>query len=206
MVDGEVVTELSYRVEGDARVEVMGQRAVPPDAHEYLVMNKPPQYLCSTSDPFKRPLIYDLLPRNLRHLHYVGRLDYNSRGLLILTTDGELTHRLLHPSYEVPRTYKVWTRRPLEAKDLQALRRGVEIEPGEIALPTSVSQAGDHYEIVLKEGKNREIRRMLEVLRHKVVDLQRIRYGGLELGDLPEGEFRRLRPPETALLHGNAAT
>jgi 23S rRNA pseudouridine2605 synthase len=203
-IDGEVVTDLSRRVEEGRKVEVRGKAAAPPEGKVYAMLNKPAGYLCSRSDPAGRPIIYDLLSKDLDHLHYIGRLDFQSRGLLLLTTDGELTHRLLHPSYEVPRTYRVWTRRELAAEEIQGLLRGVEIEPGQTARPTSLRRVRDHYEIVLKEGKKREIRRMLEVFQHKVVDLQRIRFGGLGLGDLPEGEFRRLKPSEIALLHGKA--
>jgi 23S rRNA pseudouridine2605 synthase len=202
-VDGEVVYDLGRQVgEGD-KVAVLGKAAKPPKAHEYVLLNKPKGYLCSANDPFDRPTIYRLLPKAFKTLHYVGRLDYNSRGLVLLTNDGGLTHSLLHPSREVPRTYRIKTRKPLAERDIQALLAGVDIGFEHPAVAASVRQDEDLFsEIVLLEGKNREIRRMLEVVGYRVVDLQRIRFGALELGDLPEGEWRRLTAPEIARLHG----
>ncbi len=205
-VDGSVVTDLACRIEEGRRVMVHGRPANPPREHEYILFHKPAGYLCSATDPFGRPTIYDILPHEFRKLHYVGRLDFNSRGLIILTNDGSLTHELLHPSREVPRTYKVWTRKPLSPEEMEKLRAGTDIGSGEMAVPVSVKPMGDHCEIILREGKNREIRRMLEVVGHKVVDLQRIRFGGLSLGDVPEAGFRRLDETETARLHGDKKT
>ncbi len=204
-VDGETVRDLGRQVSEGAKVKVEGKPAKPPAEHEYVLLHKPAGYLCSATDPFGRPTIYDLLPEKFRKLHYVGRLDFNSRGLLILTNDGGLTHTLLHPSSAIHRTYKVWTRKPMTEKELLRLSKGVDIGEEELALPVSLKELDDHVEIVLREGKNREIRRMLEVLDHKVVDLQRIRFGGLGLGDLPEAEFRHLSAPEIARLHGKKA-
>jgi 23S rRNA pseudouridine2605 synthase len=202
-VDGEIVYDLGRQIGEGQKVKVLGKPAVPPKQHEYVMLNKPKGYLCSASDPFDRPTIYRLLPPALRKLHYVGRLDYNSRGLILLTNDGGLTHSLLHPSREVPRTYRVWTRKPLASKDIKSLLKGVDIGFEADAVAVSVKAVQDHTEIVLQEGKNREIRRMLEVVGYRVVDLQRIRFGALELGDLPEGEHRRLGAAEIARLHGN---
>lgn len=199
--NGKVVTDLAHKVEPGQKITVQGKAAIPPQEHIYGVLNKPPGYLCSATDPFQRPTIYDLLREDHTRLHYVGRLDFRSRGLLILTTDGELTQRLLHPSHEVPRTYLVKTHTPFKETELRDLRNGVEIGDGVRAMAVSARKIGTGAEIVLKEGKNREIRRMLEVLGHKVIDLQRIRFGGLELGDLPEGEFRLLKPSEIDRLN-----
>lgn len=203
-VDGKTVTDLSHKVEEGQKVAVRGKAAKPPKTHVYGVLNKPAGYLCSATDPYGRPTIYDLLRSEHTRLHYVGRLDYQSRGLLILTTDGELTQRLLHPSHGVPRTYLIKTHTPFKEAEMRTLRNGVEIGEGVVAKAVSARRVGDWAELVLKEGKNREIRRMLEVLGHKVLDLQRIRFGGLELGDLPEGEFRLLEAPEITRLHGKA--
>jgi 23S rRNA pseudouridine2605 synthase len=201
-VDGEIVFDLSRRIEGSEKVTVLGKPARPPAQHEYVILNKPKGYLCSVGDPFDRPTIYRLLPATLAKLHYVGRLDYNSRGLLLLTNDGGLTHSLLHPSRQVPRTYRVWTRKPLAEKDAEALLEGVDLGEGEIARAAAIRHVEDHLEVVLEEGKNREIRRMMEVVGYRVVDLQRIRFGALDLGDLPEGGHRRLAASEVARLHG----
>jgi pseudouridine synthase len=201
-VAGEVVYDLGRQVGEGEKVAVLGKPARPPKAHEYVLLNKPKGYLCSAGDPFDRPTIYRLLPAEFRTLHYVGRLDYNSRGLVLLTNDGGLTHSLLHPSREVPRTYAVKTRKALADSDVEALLEGVDIGFERPAAAASVRHVDDHYEIVLQEGKNREIRRMLEAVGHRVVDLQRIRFGAIGLGDLPEGAWRRLTAPEIARLHG----
>ncbi len=205
-VNGETVTDLSCRIAEGQKVEVHGRLTKPPREHEYILFHKPAGFLCSSTDPFGRPTIYDILPLEFRKLHYVGRLDFNSRGLIILTNDGGLTHDLLHPSREVTRTYKVWTRKPLDPVEMDQLKSGLDIGSGDVAIPDSVKLMGDHFEMVLREGKNREIRRMLEVLGHKVVDLQRIRFGGLSLGDVPEAGYRRLNESEAAKLHGDKTT
>ena len=201
-VDGEAVLDLGRQVVDQEKVAVLGKPARPPRSHAYVLLNKPKGYLCSVGDPFDRPTIYRLLPAAFRALHYVGRLDYNSRGLILLTNDGGLTHALLHPSREVPRTYSVKIRRALAEKDIEALLAGVDIGCERPASASSVRQVEDRYELVLHEGKNREVRRMLEAVGYRVVDLQRIRFGALELGELPEGSWRRLSAPEIARLHG----
>lgn len=201
-VAGEAVTDLGHKVEVGTKVTVDGKVARPPKSHVYAVLNKPAGYLCSATDPYDRPTIYDLLRSEHSRLHYVGRLDYQSRGLLILTTDGDLTQKLLHPSHQVPRTYAVRTHMPFNEAELSRLRQGVEIGEGVVAKAVKARKTAEGAEIVIREGKNREIRRMLEVLGHKVIDLQRTRFGGLELGDLPEGEFRLLEADEVARLHG----
>jgi 23S rRNA pseudouridine2605 synthase len=207
-VGGEPVLDLGRQIGEGEKVTVLGKPAKPPKTHEYVALNKPKGYLCSVGDPFDRPTIYRLLPARYQALHYVGRLDYNSRGLILLTNDGGLTHSLLHPSRELPRTYAIRTRKPIAEKDIETLLAGVDIGFDRPAAAASVRQLEDqyHYEIVILEGKNREIRRMLEAVGYRVVDLQRIRFGALELGDLPEGSWRLLTAPEIARLHGKKTT
>ncbi len=203
-VGGKPVLDLGRQIAEGEKVAVLGKAAKPPSAHEYVVLNKPKGYLCSVGDPFDRPTIYRLLPARFKGLHYVGRLDYNSRGLILLTNDGGLTHSLLHPSRELPRTYVVRTRKPIAEKDIETLLAGVDIGFDRPVAAASVRQVEDqyHFEIVILEGKNREIRRMLEAVGYRVVDLQRISFGALELGDLPEGSWRLLTAPEITRLHG----
>ncbi len=164
------------------------------------MLNKPEGYVTTRHDPEGRPTVYDLLYEDDRLLHPVGRLDRDTLGLLLLTSDGELTHRLTHPSFEVRRTYRAWVkpfpRRPL----LKALRAGVMLEDG-LAQPLSVRLADpESVELVLTEGRNREVRRMLEALSHDVVRLQRVAYGPLTLGPLKPGKARPLRPSEIVAL------
>ena len=134
---------------------------------------------------------------------YVGRLDLQSRGLLLFTDDGELLYRLTHPSFEVPRSYYVWTTRPLSESAAQRLVDGVDIRdpedpdaPEEIAFATDVYLENGFAELVLIEGKNREIRRMMRAIGYEIRDLKRVSYCQIQLGDLPAGEFRELTPNE----------
>ena len=132
-----------------------------------------------------------------------GRLDLQSRGLLLFTDDGELLHRLTHPSYEIPRTYNVWTTKPLSESAAQKLVDGVDIRDPEdpdakedIAFATDVYLEKGYAELTLIEGKNREIRRMMRALGYEIRDLKRISYCKIRLGDLPAGEYRELTPDE----------
>ena len=134
-------------------------------------------------------------------LKYVGRLDLQSRGLLLFTDDGELLHRLTHPSFEIPRSYYVWTDRPLSEHAAQKLVDGVDIreegaEQEEIAFATDIYLEKGFAELVLIEGKNREIRRMMRAVGYEIRDLKRVSYCKLTLGDLPAGEFRELTADE----------
>lgn len=199
-INGKVLMDLSHRVADGEEVRVNGKKAALPSQLRYYILNKPLGYLTSRGDPFEKPVIYDLLPPELQSLHYVGRLDFNSRGLILLTDDGDLTHRLLHPKFEVPRTYQVQTETPLMAAERDALRAGVEIEPEVIVRASKVRTFSDGVEITLKEGKNREIRKMLDVFGHKVIDLKRIAFAGVQLGQLPEGSFRALQSDELETL------
>jgi 23S rRNA pseudouridine2605 synthase len=137
-------------------------------------------------------------------LYPVGRLDADSTGLLLLTNDGELANRLTHPRYEVPKTYVVELRRPPSEADLRRLARGVELDDGMTA-PAEVRRLGEReVEIVLREGRNRQVRRMAEAVGNEVVALQRVRFGPIELGDLPEGQSRLLSADEVASLWEDA--
>ena len=198
-INGEIAG-LSTDVKDDDRIEVDGEHVHPEEKHEYLMLNKPPGYLCSRGDPQGRPTVYDLLPLEFRRLHYVGRLDMYSRGLLFLTSDGEWTALLTHPRHEVLRVYSVMTREPLMREDVEEILNGVEVEPGVIFKCEAVEPDGERNLFSLREGKKREIRRMLQALGHHVDDLQRIAFGGIQLGNLPEGKFRPLSPEEMKRL------
>ena len=142
-------------------------------------------------------------PPGYHNFKYVGRLDLQSRGLLLFTDDGELLYRLTHPSFEVPRSYYVWTTRPLSESAAQRLVDGVDIRDPEdpdaqeeIAFATDVYLENGFAELVLIEGKNREIRRMMRAIGYEIRDLKRVSYCQIQLGDLPAGEFRELTPNE----------
>ncbi len=168
-----------------------------------IIFHKPPGCVCTKEDPQGRRTVYDYLPPGYQHLNYVGRLDLQSRGLLLFTDDGELLYRLTHPSYEIPRTYNVWTTKPLSESAAQKLVDGVDIRDREdpeakedIAFATDVYLENGFAELTLIEGKNREIRRMMRALGYEIRDLKRISYCKIKLGDLPAGEYRELTPDE----------
>lgn len=207
-VNGKEETDLARRIEPGDRVEVSGRLAEPPREKTVIAFNKPMNCICAKADPRGRPVVYDWLPPEFKTLHHVGRLDFGSRGLLLFTNDGELTHRLLHPSFEVLRIYHVLIDRALAETERRELEAGVEIEPGVMTgraearpLPGDFEPGSAGYEMRLREGKNREIRRMLEVFGRRVIDLQRIAYGGIRLGNLPEGRYRLLEARELEILH-----
>lgn len=199
-VGGEVVTDPARDVgEGDD-VRVDGS-PVGAEAREVWAVNKPAGVVSTAREPGERPAVVELVDSAAR-LYPVGRLDADSTGLLLLTNDGELANRLTHPRYEVDKAYRARLRRPPSDRELERLRRGVELEDGPTA-PAEVTRTGEReIEIVLREGRNRQVRRMLEAVGNEVVSLRRVRFGPLELGDLAEGEARRLSPQEVERLRG----
>jgi 23S rRNA pseudouridine2605 synthase len=203
-VNGEKAT-LGLDVGEKDAVEVDGKSVRPREEHAYFMLNKPAGILCSRSDPGGRTTVYHLLPKEIRALHYVGRLDKDSRGLLFFTSDGDLTQSLTHPSHGVLRVYAVRTAQRLSQEEIRQLKQGVEVEPGVIFKCAVVKELTDGYELSLREGKKREIRRLLAALGHSVVDLQRIAFGGVELGELPEGACRPLSQIELEALRRASA-
>jgi 23S rRNA pseudouridine2605 synthase len=197
-VGGEVVTDPARDVgEGD-EVRVDGE-LVAAEPREVWAVHKPAGVVSTAREPGDRPAVVELV-RSEARLYPVGRLDADSTGLLLLTNDGELANRLTHPRYEVPKTYRVELRRPPADADLGRLARGVELEDGPTA-PAEVRRRGERQiEIVLREGRNRQVRRMAEAVGNEVAALCRVRFGPVELGDLPEGAARRLADDEVALL------
>ncbi len=197
-VGGEVVTDPARDVgEGDD-VRVDGS-PVAAEAREVWAVNKPAGVVSTAKEPGDRPAVVSLV-RSKARLYPVGRLDADSTGLLLLTNEGELANRLTHPRYEVSKAYRVQLRRPPSEADLRKLARGVELEDGMTA-PAKVARLGEcEVEIVLREGRNRQVRRMAEAVGNGVVALRRVRFGPIELGDLPAGEARRLTEEEVARL------
>ena len=203
-VGGTVVTDPARDVDEDSGVEVDG-RPVAPEPREVWILNKPAGVVSTAREPGRRRAVTELVPSE-RRLYPVGRLDADSTGLILLTNDGELAERLTHPRYEIPRTYRVRLRRPAETDQLRALRRGVELEDGRTA-PAKVRKASARViEITIHEGRNRQVRRMTEAVGNEVVDLRRIRFASVALGDLAEGRARRLRAAEIRRLWEDAAS
>jgi 23S rRNA pseudouridine2605 synthase len=209
------------RIVADGRVTVDGATVRDPardvdDAHAVLVdgrpvhtvqtvvyaLNKPAGVVSTARDPQGRRTVVDLVDADAR-LYPVGRLDADTTGLILLTNDGALAHRLTHPSFEVPRTYRATVRHPpVREPALTALREGVELEDGRTA-PAAVRRlAADRLELTIHEGRKRQVRRMCEAVGHPVSQLERVAFGPLRLGGLEPGEHRRLRPAEVARLRG----
>lgn len=200
-INDEPVSDLGRRVADGDKVCIDGKAVKTPRQYTLLLFHKPPGCLCTRSDPQGRETVYDWLPSGFRTLRTVGRLDLQSRGLLLFTDDGDLAYRLTHPSFEIPRTYQVWTDRPIGPEGKYALLQGVDLGEGEIGVAKQVKIDQEKAEITLMEGKNREIRRMMEGIGRRVRDLKRISFGPLNLEGLPAGEFRHLSEAEAAALY-----
>ncbi len=197
-VGGEVVTDPARDVGDGDDVRVDGS-PVAAEPREVWAVNKPPGVVSTAKEPGDRPAVVSLVRTEAR-LYPVGRLDAASTGLLLLTNDGALANRLTHPRYEVAKAYRVELRRPPSDSDLRRLGSGVELEDGPTA-PAKVRRLGEReIEIVLREGRNRQVRRMAEAVGNRVVALRRVRFGSIGLGELSEGEARRLSGEEVARL------
>lgn len=206
-VNGEVVTAPGTRVDPERdRVAVDG-REVEPEAPRWILLHKPRDVVTTLRDPRGRPTVFDLLPGDdPGALRYVGRLDMDSEGLLLLTNRGDAIHALTHPSGEVPREYHVLVRERPGPEALERLREGVELADG----PARASEArilrdagggeGWWIAVVVHEGRKREVRRMLDAVGHPLERLRRVRFGPIELGELPPGEWRPLEADEVRAL------
>lgn len=186
------------------RIEVDGRPLRADERKYYVLLNKPVGYVTTLSDPEGRPVVTDLVKDVPARLHPVGRLDLTTEGLLLLTNDGELTHRLAHPRHEVEKTYLVRVRGALSPAARRQLAEGVVLEDG-LTAPARVEKVratGSHtwLEITIREGRNRQVRRMCEAVGHPVSRLKRIRLAFLELGALPTGKYRLLTAAEVARL------
>ena len=204
-VNGHTVTELGTKIDPAVdRVEVNGQALHLQAQRVYIALNKPKGYITSCEQQGE-PIVIDLIDIPQR-VYPVGRLDKDSTGLLLLTNDGAMHHRLLHPSFDHEKEYIVTTALPMSAESLAAMRKGMFIQ-GKKTRPARVKQLSRHqFRIQLKEGRNRQIRRMVRKLRNHVTRLKRIRVAGVRLGKLPEGSWRHLTDVEIdSLTNKNAA-
>lgn len=202
-VGGELVRDPARDVDYESGVEVDG-RPVSPEPREVWMLNKPVGVTSTAREPGRRRAVTDLIASD-RRLYPVGRLDADATGLILVTNDGELANRLMHPRYEVPRIYRARLRRPPTEVELTRLREGVELDDG-ITAPAGVRRISPRViELTMHEGRNRQIRRMAEAIGNRVVDLQRIAFGPLRLGELEEGEARRLKTTELRRLWKDAA-
>jgi 23S rRNA pseudouridine2605 synthase len=207
-VNGKVVTELGTKADSETdHVRVNGKLLQGAQHHIYLLLNKPKGYVTTMSDPEKRPTVMDLIHGVKGRVYPVGRLDYASEGLLLLTNDGELADRLMKASSHVAKTYVVKVAGTPKEDAIARLRAGVSIatddgkrvRTGPAGVRIVKEAANPWYEITLVEGRNRQIRRMFEAVGHHVEKIKRVRYGPLKL-DVPPGKFRKLLPKEVERL------
>jgi 23S rRNA pseudouridine2605 synthase len=198
-VDGEVVTDPARDVDESHRVELDGHR-VEPEPHEVHALNKPAGVVSTARDTHGRPTVVQLV-RSRRRLYPVGRLDAETTGLILLTNDGALAERLTHPRYGVKKVYRARvTPGRLSPRALEALKKGVELDDGRTA-PAQVRQpATGIVELTIREGRKRQVRRMLEAVGHRVVELERVAFGPLGLRGLEVGKSRRLTNAEVERL------
>lgn len=197
-VNGQTVSQPGVSVTEADVIEVDGRPVGQPEVSEYYLLNKPVGVVTTVRDPQRRPTVRALLQGVKARVYPVGRLDVDSEGLLLLTNDGDLAHRLTHPRYGVEKEYLVQLARPLSNQEVARIRQGVESQ-GERLKPRQVRVEGldgVHLAVVLAEGKKREVRRMFEAVGGHVVRLQRARFGPLWLGDLPAGHYRPLTKEE----------
>ncbi|MGK2955151.1 MAG: pseudouridine synthase [Solirubrobacterales bacterium] len=201
-VAGQLVTDPAFGVEIGDDIRVDGH-AVVPEGHEVWVVNKPIDVISTADEPGKRIAVVDLVDSTAR-LYPVGRLDADSTGIILLSNDGELANRLTHPRYGVRKTYRVSTRHPVSDAEVRQLSGGVRLDDGPTA-PAEVKRNGDRsFDITIREGRNRQIRRMAEAIGNEVVELQRISIGHLKLGRLGYGKSRLLDEQEVARLWKDA--
>ena len=203
-VNGVVVTEMGYEVQPDDRVEVNGRVAVLADKFVYYMMNKPKGFITSMKDEQGRPTVMDLMTDVPVRVFPVGRLDYNTTGMLLLTNDGDLANKLAHLEHEVGKTYRATVAGVVSKKRLAMLRRGVDIggfitSPAEVTVVKQTEKSAI-IELTIHEGKNRQVRRMCKAVGCPVKELQRIAIGDLYLARLKEGHYRKLRKEEIDYL------
>ncbi|WP_088226579.1 pseudouridine synthase [Desulfosporosinus sp. FKB] len=207
-VNGFTVSVLGTKVRAEDEIIVDGVLVKKAEELHYYLLNKPAGVISSARDPRGRPTVVDLMKNVPVRVYPVGRLDYDTSGLLIMTNDGELAHRLMHPSYGVNKTYRVWVKGPVELEALEQLRKGVELEDGKTAPAKVISRSGhkqhllEVLEVTIHEGKNRQVRRMFESVGYPVVQLERIAYGPLTLDGqrFSAGNYRSLTIEEVKKL------
>ncbi|KAB2811541.1 rRNA pseudouridine synthase [Pimelobacter simplex] len=204
-VDGEVVTRLGTKVDPrTAVIKVSGKRLPPISDHVYLVLNKPRGVVSTMSDPQGRPTLTDLVADRAERLFHVGRLDTDTSGLLLLTNDGDFAHRMAHPSFEVEKTYVAEVSGRLDKATLADLLAGVTLDDGPVQVRRAriLATAADKsiVELVIHEGRNRIVRRLLDQVGHPVRQLSRTKFGPVELGTLRSGTLRELSDDELGTL------
>jgi len=199
-VGGATVTDPARDVDDDSGVAVDGEPVAPARERLVYAVHKPAGVVSTARDTHGRPTVVELAPKGAGRLYPVGRLDADSTGLILLTNDGELAHRLTHPRFGVPKTYRAKVRGRPSEQDLVRLREGVELDDGRTAPARARRVDGQEIELVITEGRKRQVRRMLEAVGHPVIELRRVAFGPLRLGTLKPGSARRLTAKEVEQL------
>lgn len=208
-VNGKVVTALGAKADADNdHIKVDGKLINPKQLRAYIMLNKPAGYVTTMSDPEGRPTVQELLKGIKTRVYPVGRLDYNTEGLLLMTNDGDFAHLITHPKHEFPKTYLVKVKGVLDERAIDLLEKGMFLKDGKTA-PAKVKkirkeEMNSWVEITIHEGRKRQVRRMFDHVGRSVIRLKRIKTGGLLLGDLPEGRFRHLTLDEVRMLRETA--
>jgi len=206
-IDGAVVREPGTQVDPRRQKVTVRGRALPAERDDaYFALHKPVNVLTTMHDPDGRPTVAAYLPHGGPRLFPVGRLDGDTSGLLLVTSDGDLAHRLMHPRYEIPKTYHLTLGAPPSPRALAQLGMGVEFAPGETSRPALVEVLGRTLvALTIAEGRNRQVRRMCAALELDLIALARVRLGPIELGDLPVGVARPLTADEVRALRNAVA-
>ncbi|ADH87209.1 pseudouridine synthase [Desulfurivibrio alkaliphilus] len=204
-VDGRPVAQMGLTIDPERQqVTFDGQPVLPPSRKLTVLLNKPAGYVTTMADPQGRPIVTSLINEPGLRLFPVGRLDLDTEGALLLTNDGELAQNILHPSRQINRTYHATVKGRPNREALQQLRRGIMLE-GRRTWPARIrelrrNQESTTLEVIIHEGRKRQVRKMFAAINHPVLQLKRVAYGGLRLGSLPTGRYRRLSPEDLQLL------
>lgn len=199
-INGVTQREPGVKVMPDDVVKI-GNRVILPQKKVYIVLNKPAGYITAHMDMHERPTVMELVRGAAKErLHAIGRLDFNTTGLLVITSDGELTQKLAHPQYQVQKTYQARLDKPLLGSDVQKMRQGIDLKDGKVIVDHVAQLGRKKAQIVIHSGKYRVIRRIFKKLGYNVLSLDRVKYAGLSKKNLKEGAWRYLTPKEVREL------
>lgn len=200
-VNGNVITELGFQIDPDHdQIEFAGQIIQNEPAAVYVLLNKPPGFICSAYDPQGRPTVLDLVKNIEQRIYPVGRLDFDTAGLIILSNDGEFTNQMIHPRYKIEKRYEAWVKGKVADLELKAIRSGLLLDDGPTAAAESriIKQENQKslIEIRIHEGRKRQVKRMCEAIGHPVISLKRTGFAFLTLEGVREGQYRHLTAQE----------
>lgn len=204
-VNGKIITELGFIVDPDLdQIEFAGQIIRQTQEAVYLLLNKPPGYICSVYDPQGRPTVLDLVKTIEQRIYPVGRLDFDTAGLIILSNDGEFTNLMIHPRYKIEKRYEAWVEGQVTEQELDEIRAGIILDDGPASpAEAKILQHAMHkslLEIRIHEGRKRQVKRMCAAISHPVISLKRTGFAFLSLDGLSEGQYRHLSLQEVGKL------